>query len=91
MAQYQAAPTSVTGEDTAKTLSIVGLVLAIVAPLIGLIVSIIARKQSRAAGFDNGVAKAGVIVGAILTVLGVIFSILYVVIFAAAMKNGYAG
>lgn len=91
MAQYQAAPTSVTGEDPAKTLSIVGLVLAIVAPLIGLIVSVIARKQSRAAGFDNGVAKAGVIVGAILTVLGVIFTILYVVVFAAAMKNGYAG
>ena len=91
MAQYQAAPNSVTAEDPAKTLSIVGLVLAIVAPLIGLIVSIIARKQSRAAGFDNGVAKAGVIVGAILTALGVIFTILYVVVFAAAMKNGYAG
>ena len=36
-----------------KTLGIVGLVLAIVAPVIGIIVSAIARNQSKKAGFQN--------------------------------------
>lgn len=55
-----------------KTMGLVGLILAIVAPVIGLIVSLIARSQSKAAGFPNGLAKAGIIVGIILTVLGII-------------------
>lgn len=74
--------------DAGKTLGIVGLVLAILAPLIGLIVSIIARNQSKAAGVENGPAKAGIIVSIILLVLGVIFWILYVVVFAAAFSAG---
>ena len=94
MSQGQAQPNPYQGqagapaEDPAKTLSIVGLVLAIVAPLIGLIISIVARKQSRAAGYDNGMAKAGVIIGAILTVLGVIGTIIYVIFIASLMNSG---
>ncbi|MBF4635370.1 hypothetical protein ITJ38_13225 [Agreia pratensis] len=59
-----------------KTLGIVGLVLAIVFNLIGLIISIVALQQSKAAGFKNTPAKIGIIVGAILFVLGIIVSII---------------
>lgn len=54
-----------------KTLGLIGFILAIVAPLIGLIVSVIARKQSKAAGMPNTLAKAGIIIGAILTVVAI--------------------
>lgn len=64
-----------------KTLGIVGLVLAIVFNLIGLIISIVALQQSKAAGFKNTPAKIGIIVGAVLFVLGIIISIIS---FAAA-------
>jgi len=67
--QYQAAPASVPG----KTLGIVGLILAFLAPVIGLILSIVAKVQSRKAGVPNGIATAGIIVGAILTVIYIIF------------------
>ena len=60
-----AAPAVVPG----KTLGIVGLILAFVAPLIGVIVSAIANSQSKAAGVTNTPAKAGIIIGIILTLL----------------------
>lgn len=88
MAEYQPTSSAPPADYPGKTLGIVGLVLAIVAPLIGLIISIVARKQSREAGVDNGLAKAGVIVGAILTVLGVIGTIIYIVFIASVMQSG---
>ncbi len=89
MTNYSAPqPAAGTGEDPGKTLGIVGLVLAIVLPLIGLIVSIIARKKSREAGFDNGLAKAGIIVGIILLVLGIIGTIASVALGIAAVDAG---
>jgi hypothetical protein len=66
-----------------KTLGIVGLILAIFFNLIGLIVSAIALNQSKKAGYKNGPAKAGVIVGAILLVLSIIGTIIFVVAGAA--------
>lgn len=62
-----------------KTLGIVGLVLAFVFSLAGLIVSIIANNQSKAAGVQNTPAKIGIILSIIFLVLGVIFTIIYVV------------
>jgi preprotein translocase subunit SecG len=61
-----------------KTLGIVGLVLAFVFSLAGLIVSIIASNQSKAAGVPNTPAKVGIILSIIflvLTVIGVIANI----------------
>jgi hypothetical protein len=84
MANYQAAPAP-TAEDPGKTLGIVGLVLAILAPVIGIIVSAIARSQSQKAGFQNQFAKIGLIVGIILTAVWLIGVIAYVVFFAAAI------
>jgi hypothetical protein len=69
----QAAPA---GTDfPGKTLGIVGLIVAIFFNLIGLIISAIALNQSKKAGYKNTPALAGVIVGAVLLVVGIIVSI----------------
>ncbi|WP_378148313.1 septum formation family protein [Cnuibacter sp. UC19_7] len=71
------------GDFPGKTLGIVGLIVAIFANVVGLIISIIARNQSKRAGYKNGPATAGIVVGAVLTGIGVIvaiFSIIAVVI-----------
>ena len=54
--------------DPGKTLGVVGLVLAFVASFVGLIISIIALRKSKKAGFKNGIALAGVIVGVVTTI-----------------------
>jgi hypothetical protein len=59
-------------QDPGRTMGIVGLVLAIFCSLIGMIVSIIAYNKSKAAGFKNNIALAGIIVGAVLFVVGII-------------------
>ncbi len=76
------------GDFPGKTLGIVGLVLAILVPLVGLIISVVANNQSKAAGFPNQLAKIGIIVGAILTVLGIIVSIIYGIAAAALISTG---
>ncbi len=79
-----------------KTLGIVGLVLAIlgvfsygVLSIVGLILSIVAGNQSKAAGFPNQPAKIGVIVGIISLVLGVIAIIVTIAlaVAGAAISN----
>ena len=75
-------------EDPGKTLGIVGLVLAFVFSIAGIVVSAIARKQSREAGFDNQLAKWGLILSIVFTALGVIVGILYFVAIAAIIANG---
>jgi hypothetical protein len=63
-----------------KTLGIVGLILAIFFNLIGLIVSAVALSQSKKAGYKNGPAKAGVIIGAVLLALSIIGTIIAIVV-----------
>jgi hypothetical protein len=58
-----------------KTLGIVGVVLAFLIPLVGLIVSIVARGQSKRAGVSNGAATAGIIISIIIMVVGIIVAI----------------
>ena len=70
-----------------KTLGIVGLILAFVIPLAGLIVSVIAGNQSKAAGVENTPAKVGVILSIIFLVLGVIFTIIYFALFASLASS----
>lgn len=65
-----------------RVLSIVGLVLAFLLPPIGLILSIIAAVQLGKARAPKGLAIAGIIVGAVLTVLEIIGIILLVTVFA---------
>jgi hypothetical protein len=85
------APTPVPGPAPVadgKTLGIVGLILAFFIPLAGLIVSIIARNQSRAAGVENTPAKIGLILSIVFLILGVIIAIIYFVAIAAAVSSG---
>jgi hypothetical protein len=86
MANYEATTQSPTsGDFPGKTLGLIGLILAIVAPVVGIIVSAVALSQSKKAGFENKLAKIGLIVGIVLTVLIVV---LYVVVFASALSAG---
>lgn len=55
--------------DPAKTMGIVGLILAIFCAVVGLVVSIIAFVKSRNAGFTNIPALIGIVIG-ILACLG---------------------
>jgi hypothetical protein len=59
-----------------KTLGIVGLVLAFLFSLAGLIVSIIARGQSKRAGVPNGPATAGIVI----SIIGLIFTLIWIVV-----------
>lgn len=71
-----------------KTLGIVGLVLAFVFPLAGIIVSVIAKNQSKAAGVENTPAKIGLILSIIFLILGIIVLIAYFAVIAAAIGAG---
>ena len=68
MANYQAAPAPTTEyprQDPRHRRSRAG----DLAPVIGIIVSAIALSQSKSAGLENKLAKIGIIVGIVLTVL----------------------
>lgn len=67
------------GEDPGKTLGIVGLIGAFLIPLVGLIISIIARSKSKAAGFKNGLATGGIIVSIVAMVLGLVLSLAVII------------
>ena len=58
-----------------KTLGIVGLVLAFLFPLLGLILSIVARVQSKNAGVKNTPATVGIVLSIIFLVVGAIVAI----------------
>jgi hypothetical protein len=78
---YSPAPA---GPVPGKTLGIVGFVLAFLASPIGLILSIVAMVQSKKAGAKNGFALAGIIIGAIGTVILIVSIIALVALGSAA-------
>ena len=69
-------PTAPSAVDPGKTLGVVGFILAFVANLFGLIISIIALNKSKKAGYKNGLALAGIIISSIGLVLGTIAGIM---------------
>jgi hypothetical protein len=75
MAQYQGYPPAPAPQDPGRTLGIVGLILAFFCSLIGLIISIIAYRQSQQAGYKNNIALAGIIVGAISLLIGLLLQV----------------
>lgn len=77
-APYGAAPEVVPG----KGLAIAGIILAFVAPLIGLILSLVARSKLKKAGAPTSLATAGFWIGLALTIIGLIVGIILVVVFA---------
>lgn len=88
----QAAAPAVYGQSVpGKGLGIAGLILAFLAPPLGLLLSIIAKVQSSKAGFKNGPAKAGIILGIIFIVLGIGIAIAIGASVAAACNNPDSG
>lgn len=69
-----------------KTLGIVGLVLAFLFSLAGLIVSIIARGQSKKAGVPNTPATVGIVISIIGIVITLIWIIVAIAGFGALMS-----
>ncbi len=59
-----------------KTLGIVALVLAFLAPLIGAILGFVAKAQSKPAGYKNTPATVAI-------VLGIIFTLVYIFVLVA--------
>jgi len=74
-----------------KTLGIVGLIVSIFFNVIGLIISAVAYSQSKKAGFKNTPALVGIIIGSVLTVLGIIIAIFTIIATVAAVNAGYTG
>jgi hypothetical protein len=72
-------------ENPGKTLGIVGFVLAFVANIVGLIVSIIALSKSKKAGYKNGLALAGIIISSVSIVITIIVIISIVALGAAGL------
>ena len=73
-----------------KTLGIVGLVLAFVFSVAGLIVSIIARGQSKRAGVQNTPATVGIVIS-ILGIIGYVIAIAFVILGIIALASACAG
>lgn len=96
MSEYPAAPPAPGGPVPApagtdypgKILGIVGLIVTFFFTVVGLILSIIANNQSKAAGYKNTPAKVGIILGIIFTVLYVIFIIIGIAGGIAAVNSG---
>ncbi|MDB5161684.1 MAG: hypothetical protein JWM52_192 [Candidatus Saccharibacteria bacterium] len=67
-------PVGPTAVNPGKTLGIVSLILSIIGVgVVGIILGAIGLNKSKKAGLGNGLALAGIIVGAISTVLGILF------------------
>lgn len=62
----------VPASNAGKTLGVVGLILSFFSGPIGLIVSAVARSQSKKAGLKNGPATAGIVIGLLSTIAIVI-------------------
>ena len=76
---YGTNPYPPAAEDPGRTLGIVGLVLSFFTAIVGLVISAIALRQSKRAGFKNTPALIGVIVGAIGTLIGIILATVAIV------------
>ncbi len=65
--------------DPGRTLGIVGLVLAFIVSLAGIIVSAIALSRSKKAGYKNGIALTGLILSIVFFIVGTIVTVLVIV------------
>lgn len=85
----QAVPNSAapTGEDPGKGLAIAGVILAFFFSLVGLILSIVAKKKSKAAGFNNSLATVGIVLNAVFLVFGLLIFALLVAITMASYSG----
>jgi len=80
------APVPVAASGPGKTLGIVGLILAFIAPPLGLILSIVAKVQSRGAGIKNTPATVGIVI----SILAIVAYIAVIVTVVAGLAAGCA-
>ena len=71
-----------------KTLGIVALVLAFVAPLIGAILGFVAKAQSKPAGVKNTPATVAIVLGLIFTVLWILLIVVVPIVTLGAACSG---
>ena len=96
MSDYQPTPPQSTPYATGgapaqrtNTLAIVALILGIVVPIGGIICGHIALGQIKRTGENGrGLALAGTIIGYVLTVLGILLTIGYIIAIAAIVNSG---
>ena len=81
--QGGAYPAAAQGDVPGRTLSIVGLVFAFLVPLLGFILSLVARSKLKKAGAPTGLATAGFWIGLILFILETIGLIVGIVLFSS--------
>ncbi|MFZ1258650.1 MAG: DUF4190 domain-containing protein [Candidatus Saccharimonas sp.] len=75
----------VAAEDPGKTLGIVSLVTSLLGvSLVGLITGIIGRKKSKAAGYKNNMALAGII----LSIVGMVTAVTMIIVLMGAVSAG---
>ena len=84
---YQQPYAAPPAEDPGKTLGIIGLVLSFFTAIIGLIISIVALRKSKKAGFKNTPALIGIIVGILSTVVAIIIGIVSIAAFSALISQ----
>lgn len=77
-------PPSAGGDYPGKTLGIIGLIFAFVFSIVGWIISAIALKQSKAAGFPNTPAKVGLILSIIFTVINLLVLVFMLILIASS-------
>lgn len=58
--------------DPGMALAIAGLILCFVATPVGLVLCLLARSKSKKAGFNNGLALAGIIISTVLIAIVVL-------------------
>lgn len=71
-----------------KTLGIVALILAFLAPLIGAILGFVAKAQSKPAGYKNTPATVAIVLGLIFTVLYIVLIIVIPILTLGAACSG---
>lgn len=84
---YQQSYGAPPAEDPGKTLGIIGLVLSFFTAIIGLIVSIVALRKSKKAGFKNTPALVGIIVGILSTIVAIIIAVVSIIAVTAVLSQ----
>lgn len=70
-------PQAASEGDPTMAISIVGLILAFIAPLFGLIIGIVARSKSKKLGYSNKLALAAIILSIFMMTLGPFFFLFF--------------
>ncbi|MDO7883574.1 DUF4190 domain-containing protein [Antiquaquibacter soli] len=71
---------SADSQTVGRVAGIVALISGVVFPPAGIVIGAIALQQARAGGYRNGFARAGLIIGIVLTVLAIVAIVALVIL-----------